>query len=110
MAGDLVAFGSTQPNRNGPPGATIKAWHAETGKPAWQVDLNVHSNRVGDIAGCTDGKVMYFTAGVGDYKLEKGEKKGGEAVAIEAKTGKLLWRSTDPFGSTYPVLVGDRCS
>ena len=107
-AGELVAFGSTRPNKNGPPGAMIKAWYAPTGKPAWQVDLNVHSNRVGDIAGCTDGKVMYFTAGVGDYKLEKGEKKGGEAVAIEAKSGKVLWRSTDPFGSTSPVLVGDR--
>ena len=51
---------------------------------------------------------MYFTAGVGDYKLQKGEKKGGEAVAIEANSGKVLWRSTDPFGSTYPVLEGDR--
>jgi outer membrane protein assembly factor BamB len=108
VAGDLVAFGSTQPNPNGPPGAAIKAWEAATGKPAWQVDLNVHSNRVGDSAGCTDGKIMYFTAGVGDYKLQNGEKKGGEAVAIEAKTGKVLWRSTDPFGSTYPVLAGAR--
>ena len=51
---------------------------------------------------------MYFTVGVGDYKLSQGEKKGGEAVAIEAKTGKVLWRCTDPFGSTYPVLAGDR--
>jgi outer membrane protein assembly factor BamB len=108
VAGSLVAFGSTQPNGNGPPGATIQAWEAATGKPAWQVDLKVHSNRVGDIAGCTDGKTMYFTAGVGDYKLEKEEKKGGEAVAIEANSGKVLWRSTDPFGSTCPVLVGDR--
>jgi outer membrane protein assembly factor BamB len=108
VAGDLVAFGSTEPNRNGPPGTMIKAWNVETGKAVWQVDMNVSSNRVGDIAGCTDGKAMYFTAGVGDYKLEKGEKKGGEAVAIEAKTGKVLWRSTDPFGSTYPVLAGDR--
>jgi outer membrane protein assembly factor BamB len=108
VAGNLVAFGSTQPNKNGPPGAMIQAWHVKTGRPAWQVDLNVHSKRVGDIAGCTDGERMYFTAGVGDYKLEKGEKKGGETVAIEAKTGKVLWRSADTFGSTYPVLAGDR--
>lgn len=108
VAGDLVAFGSMRPSTNGPPGAMIQAWEAATGKPAWQVDLNVHGNRVGDIGGCTDGKTMYFTAGVGDYKLAKGEQKGGEAVAIEANSGKVLWRSTDPFGSTCPVLIGDR--
>lgn len=108
VAGDLVAFGSTELNKNGPPGTMIKAWDVETGKPAWQVELKVDGNRAGAIAGCTDGKVMYFTAGAGDYKLTQGEKKGGEAVAIEAKTGKVLWRSTDPFGSTYPVLAGDR--
>ena len=108
VAGDRVAFGSTQRNENGPPGTMIKAWNVETGKPAWQVDLSLDGNRVGDIAGCTDGRVMYFTAGAGDYKLRPGEKKGGEAVAIEAQTGKVLWRSTDPFGSTYPVLAGDR--
>jgi len=108
VAGDRVAFGSAQPNPNGPPGTAIQAWNVETGRPAWQVDLAVNGNRAGDIAGCTDGKVMYFTAGAGDYKLRPGEKKGGEAAAIEASTGKVLWRSADPFGSTYPVLAGDR--
>ncbi len=51
---------------------------------------------------------MYFTAGVGDYKLGPGDKKGGEAVAIESRTGKALWRSTDPFASISPILMGNR--
>ena len=88
VAGDLVAFGSTQPNKNGPPGAMIQAWDVETGKPAWQVDLNVHSNRVGDIAGCTDGKTMYFTAGVGDYKLDTGGEEGGRGGGDRGQLGQ----------------------
>ena len=45
--------GSTQPNSNEPSGAMIQAWEAATGKPAWQVDLKVHSNRIGDIGGAS---------------------------------------------------------
>ena len=107
-AGDVIAFGSLQSQKEGPPVATIQAFDARTGKGLWQFEMDVRSKRVEDIAGCTDGKTMYFTAGVGDYKLKPGEKKGGEAVALDAKTGTPVWRSTDPFASIHPVLAGDR--
>jgi outer membrane protein assembly factor BamB len=107
-AGDLVAFGSQQSTKEGPPVAAVQAFDAKTGREAWRVDLEVRSRRTGDIAGASDGKTLYFSAGVGDYKLRPEDKKGGEAAAIEASSGRVLWRSSDPFASHHPVLAGDR--
>ena len=107
LAQGVVAFGTGQ--KGTPPGTRIQAWDATTGKPAWHVELNVSGNRAGSIAGCTDGKIMYFTAGAGAWQWkQEGDKKRGEVVAIDAKSGKVLWRSTDLFGQSYPVLDGDR--
>lgn len=107
LAEGKVAFGSSQ--KGTPPGTAIQAWETDTGKPAWKVELNVAGNRSGSIGGCSDGKVMYFTAGAGTWQWkQEGDKKRGEFVAIEAKTGKVLRRSNELFGSTYPVLAGDR--
>lgn len=107
LAQGTVAFGTGQ--KGAPPGTMIQAWDAETGKPAWHVELNVAGNRSGSIAGCTDGKIMYFTAGADAWQWkQEGDKKRGEVVAIEAKSGKVLWRSSDIFGATYPVLANDR--
>lgn len=107
LAAGKVAFGFGQ--KGNPPGTIIQAWEADTGKPAWQVELNVSGNRAGSIGGCSDGKVMFFTAGAGEWQWkQEGDKKRGETVAIEARTGKVLWRSHERFGSTYPVLEGGR--
>jgi outer membrane protein assembly factor BamB len=107
LAQGNVAFGYGQ--KGTPPGTRIQAWNAATGKPAWHVELNVSGNRAGSIAGCTDGKIMYFTAGAGAWQWkQEGDKKRGESVAIDAASGKILWRSHDIFGATYPVLEGDR--
>lgn len=106
-AAGKVAFGFGI--KGTPPGTLIQAWDAETGKPAWRLELNVAGNRAGSIAGCTDGKVMYFTAGAGAWQWkQEGDKKRGEAVAIDAISGKVLWRSDELFGTTYPVLIDDR--
>jgi outer membrane protein assembly factor BamB len=107
-AGDLVAFGAQQSVKEGPPVAAVQAFEMKTGREAWRVDLDVRNRRTGDIAGASDGKTLYFTAGAGDYKLQPGERKGGEAAAIDAASGKVLWRSTDPYASLHPVLAGDR--
>jgi outer membrane protein assembly factor BamB len=105
--GGKVAFGFATAGT--PVGTRIQAWDAATGEPAWQVDLNVAGNRSGSIGGCTDGKVMYFTAGAGAWQWkQEGDKQRGETVAIEATTGKVKWRSADRFGATYPVLAGHR--
>jgi outer membrane protein assembly factor BamB len=107
MAQGRVAFGTGQ--KGTPPGTRIQAWDAVTGAPDWHVDLDVAGNRAGSIAGCTDGKIMFFTAGAGAWQWkQEGDKKRGEAVAIDAKTGKVLWRSHDRFGESYPVLDGER--
>jgi outer membrane protein assembly factor BamB len=107
MAAGVVAFGSSQ--KGTPPGTVIQAWEAATGKPAWKVELKVAGNRSGSIGGCTDGKVMYFTAGAGSWQWkQEGDKNRGEFVAIDAKTGKVLRRSNELFGTTYPVLAGER--
>lgn len=107
LAQGKVAFGSGQ--KGAPPGTRIQAWDAVTGQPAWHVDLNVSGNRAGSIAGCTDGKVMYFTAGAEAWQWkQEGDNKRGEVVAIDAKNGTVLWRSNDLFGATYPVLEGER--
>ena len=107
VAGGKVAFGFGK--KGTPPGTTIQGWDPETGKPAWEVELNVAGNRSGSIGGCTDGKTMYFTAGHGTWQWkQEGDKKRGETVAIDAATGKVLWRSNEVFGETYPVLTGDR--
>jgi outer membrane protein assembly factor BamB len=93
----------------GVPGTVIQAWDIETGKPAWRVELDVSGNRAGSIAGCCDGSVMYFTAGAGEWQWkQEGDKKRGETVAIEARTGKVLWRTFERFGTSYPVLAGER--
>ncbi len=50
---------------------------------------------------------MYVTAGAEGWQWkQEGDKKRGEAVAIEASTGKVHWRSNEQFGSSCPVLVG----
>ncbi|MSQ93830.1 MAG: hypothetical protein EXR98_04655 [Gemmataceae bacterium] len=107
LAGGKIVFGTGI--KGTPPGTVIQAWDAETGKPAWTVELNVSGNRAGSIAGCTDGRTMYFTAGAGAWQWkQEGDKKRGEAVAIDARSGKVLWRSNELFGTSYPVLDGDR--
>ena len=107
FAAGKVAFGSGQ---KGMPGGTlVQAWDAATGKPAWQVELNVAAGRSGSIGGVTDGKVMYYTAGAGTWQWkQEGDKQRGEFVAIDAATGKVLQRSNERFGTSYPVLAGDR--
>lgn len=107
FAAGKVAFGSG--TKGMPPGTLVQAWDAATGKPAWQVELNVAGNRSGSIGGCTDGTTMFYTAGAGAWQWkQEGDKKRGEAVAIDAATGKVQWRMDELFGASYPVLAGER--
>ncbi len=99
MVGGKVAFGFTR--KGAPPATVIQAWEADTGKPAWQVELNVAGNRAGSIAGCTDDRVMYFTAGAQAWQWkQEGNTKRGEDVAVDPATGNVHWRSNEVFGVT----------
>jgi outer membrane protein assembly factor BamB len=107
FAARKVAFAYTR--KGTPPSCVVQAWDAETGKPAWQVELNVAGNRAGSLAGTTDGQTMYFTAGAEAWQWkQEGDKQRGETVAIDAATGAVRWRSNERFGVSYPVLAGDR--
>lgn len=107
VAGDKIAFGFGTAGK--PPGTMIQAWNTASGKPAWQVELNVAGGRSGSIGGCTDGKTMYFTAGAQKWQWQReGERERGETVALDAATGEVRWRTHEIFGETYPVLAGER--
>src|SRR5439155_6480662 len=64
--GGKVVFGSSR--KGTPPGTVVQAWDAATGKPAWEVELNVSGNKAGAIAGATDGKTLYYSAGAGAWQ------------------------------------------
>jgi outer membrane protein assembly factor BamB len=106
-AAGKVAFGFA--SKGTPAGTMVQAWDAASGKPAWQVEMNVAGNRSGSIGGCTDGKVMYYTAGSGTWQWkQEGDKKRGEFVVIDPASGKVLFRTNEVFGTSYPVLANDR--
>ncbi len=106
-AAGKVAFGFG--TKGTPTGTAVQAWDADTGKPAWRVELDVAGTRSGSVGGCTDGRTMYYTAGAGEWQWKpEGDRKRGETAAIDAGTGKVLWRSNEIFGESYPVLTGGR--
>ena len=91
----VVAFGSRKGKE-----PVVEAWDAETGKPAWQVKLEARAEKMAGPSGCAHGGVMYFTVGVGKWRWKQvGDHPRGETVAIEAKTGKVLWRTAECHGS-----------
>jgi len=99
LADGRVAFGYVEGE---PPAAVVEAWDARTGKPAWKLTLDA-SGKFEEPTGCSGEGIMYFSAGGG-----KGEK--GETVAIEARTGNVLWRTSEAWcrGSGTPALQEGR--
>jgi outer membrane protein assembly factor BamB len=86
LADGKVAFGFTPKDTRQ---AVAQAWDAATGAPAWKVELNAPK---GISFGVTDGKVFYFSSAP-QYNGNRGG--AGETAAIEAATGKVLWRTAD---------------
>jgi len=82
MVENIVAFGHL---KGEPAASVVEAWDAETGKPAWEVKLE---DAKWEGHGCALGGVLIFSGG------SRPDTKG-ETVAIEAKRGKVLWRSTE---------------
>jgi outer membrane protein assembly factor BamB len=87
-------------------GLVAEAWESKTGKSVWQVPFDVDSDVFG--GGCSDGKVVYFTWGR-QGKPRDGHKPG-QTIAVNAKSGSIVWQSSDIYGkgSLFPLLVGER--
>jgi outer membrane protein assembly factor BamB len=105
-----VAFATVQGK---PEKAIIQAWDVKDGKPAWKVELRITpklaKQKLRSTAGCRLGGVMFFSAG-GMTDWAPKDRYPGETVAIEARTGKVLWRSKEAFTTAYSTLTarGDR--
>jgi outer membrane protein assembly factor BamB len=102
LMGGRVAFATIQGDT---PQTVVQAWDADTGKPAWQVELNIQSNRnLRPPCGCALGDVMFFSGG-GMTDNDPKDRYPGETVAIDAKTGKVLWRTREAFTTAYAALM-----
>jgi outer membrane protein assembly factor BamB len=102
----VVAAGKVVLGHSRKGASVVEAWDAKTGQPAWSVEFNVNAG-LGGANGCAAGDTVYFTAGTEAWGWKpEGDRKRGEAAAIDAKTGSVLWRSNEVFGSASPVLAG----
>ena len=83
----------------------VDAWDARTGAPAWSVELDVNPALAPN--GCASGDVMYFTAGAQKWGWKaQGDRQRGQTLAIDAKDGKVLWRTNELFATCAPALFG----
>jgi outer membrane protein assembly factor BamB len=91
--------------RGDPPALAVEAWDARSGEPAWTVAMNASGRGVRLPTGAAEGGVVYFTGGA-----DKPREGGGETVAIEASSGRVLWRTADVYcpGSGAPVVRDGR--
>ena len=91
----VVAFGSLYKAGDPPtfftgPDAVnqaIDAWDATSGHRLWRVELSSSGTFLNGPAGCAGDGVMFFTGG------GEGNRDRGETVAIQPRTGRVLWHS-----------------
>jgi outer membrane protein assembly factor BamB len=85
--------------------STVEAWDARTGAPAWSVELNVNPGMTAN--GCAAADVMYFSAGAEQWNWKAvGDRQRGQTVAIDAKDGKVIWKTNELFATCPPALFG----
>ena len=85
--------------------SAVDAWDAKTGQPAWSVELNVNPGMGAN--GCAAGDVMYFTAGAEKWGWKaEGDRQRGQTLAIDARDGKVLWKTNELFATCPPALFG----
>ncbi|HET8610250.1 MAG TPA: PQQ-binding-like beta-propeller repeat protein [Burkholderiales bacterium] len=92
VSGDLVIMAGTHPDN-------LYAVDADTGTLAWKTPLAAYSSSVGDCApAAADGIVVTQIEAVGT----KPGKVASKEVAVDAKTGKILWTTTLGMGAVPP--------
>ena len=101
LAVGKVAFAS---NPKDTKQTVIQAWDAATGAPAWKVELGAPQ---GISFGVTDGKAFYYSAAP-QYNGPRPKGKPAETVAVEAATGKVLWRTGDFASGLQIALQNER--
>lgn len=89
LAAGKVAYSHARKGK--PPKSVVQAWEAATGVPAWEVEI---SGSAENSFGVTDGRTFYFSA-ANQYNGARPKGQPAETVAIEARTGKVLWRSSE---------------
>jgi len=102
LADGILAFGSRQGDE-----PIVEAWDAATGQPAWQVRLDARASDIGGPSGGADGGTMFFTVGVGAWRWKQvGDHPRGQTVALEARSGKVLWKTSEfhGCGSATPTI------
>ena len=91
----VVAFGSLY-KKGRPPtyfagdeaiDQAIDAWDASTGRKLWRVEIESTGEFLNGPAGCAGEGLMFFTSG------GEGIRDLGETVAIDPRTGRVVWRS-----------------
>lgn len=105
VAAGHVALATVQGD---PEEAVVQAWNLQTGKPAWSVKLACKpkrdSQRIRPPTGCAVGDVMFFSVGgMTDNRPE--DRYPGETIAVQASTGKVLWRTREAHTTAYSALV-----
>ncbi len=91
--------------KGNPPALWVEAWDARSGEPSWQVPMKATGRGVQMAAGCAEGGILYFSGGA-----DKRREEGGETVAIEAASGRVVWRTSEHYcpGSGTPVVRDGR--
>ncbi|KAB7768455.1 PQQ-binding-like beta-propeller repeat protein [Xanthomonas maliensis] len=86
-------------------GGSLYSVDTQTGKPNWQAKLS-------DYTGNTSS-VTRNTPAISSKSIVVGDQAAGTVLAIDKKTGKLLWKSTVEANAqaritSSPVIVGNR--
>ena len=113
FAGDALYFGTSSHR--------LYALQAVDGRPLWNVDLGPDWKYPAVVRGVTENEGRVYAA-VEQWRTENGKLASGWLIALEAKTGKVLWRfstgeddqrrglSSAPVVTSRLVLVCDYLS
>jgi len=106
LANGVVAFGSRYEG-----GPAVEAWDAITGKTLWRIELDARGDQMAGPNGCADGATFYFSVGQGKWQWkQEGDAPRGQTVAIEGRSGRILWTASDAHASASgtPTIHGGK--
>jgi len=93
VSGGMVAYASTPAKSKIP---VLRAYDAETGADRWRFEFS-ESLGGGVVSGCVLDGTMYFSCG--------GVKGPGRTIAVEPRSGKVLWQNRERHCGNRTVLA-----